>query len=128
MTRHELVRCMFASAFFVASCADEDDGDDGGDEFVDEDGPADGPMDATGPVDTGVDDTTGGAACVAAGQPCVAGDLCNTWICTCNAGATEFMTVGSCSAGVCTADGTLACEPICNASGGVASAVDGGCG
>jgi len=100
----------------LSNSAGETADDDGGTTAADADG------------SSGAADSTGAAGCVEAGQACGPNDYCNTWICTCNAGATEFMTVGSCDAGVCTADGTAACEAICMNSGGVASAVDGGCG
>ena len=117
-----------------------DDGDDDGSDAVDaanEDAPASedfGPADSVDPDDDGgstaADSTTTGGAggCVEAGQACTPNDLCNTWICTCNAGATEFMTIGSCENGTCTADGNVACEAICQQSGGVASSFDAGCG
>jgi hypothetical protein len=54
-------------------------------------------------------------------------DYCNTWLCTCNAGKAEFMTIGSCVDGTCEADGNAACEAVCAAGGGVDIAADGGC-
>ena len=74
---------------------------------------------------SGADDGAGG--CVEVGQACTTADFCSTWICVCNAGATEFMTVGTCESGTCPTNGTSACEPICANSGGVAMATDGGC-
>jgi len=70
----------------------------------------------------------GGGGCVEAGGSCTTMDYCSTWICVCNAGATEFMTVGTCESGVCSTDGTAVCDPICANSGGVAMATDAGCG
>lgn len=120
----------------ILACGGDDGDGTEGDDAADEDAPA---SEDFGPADSNGDDeggssagdstSTGGAGgCVEAGQACSPGDLCNSWICTCNAGATEFMTVGSCDEGTCTADGDLACEAICQQSGGVASSFDAGCG
>ena len=130
-------RWMLALVLVAAfACGGDDGGDDGSDapDTADDETPA---SDDFAPQDTGDDDggstgadstSTGGAGgCVEAGQACTAADYCNTWICTCNAGATELMTIGSCDNGTCTADGNAACEAICQQSGGVASSFDAGC-
>jgi hypothetical protein len=119
------------------ACGDDDGGDDGnsgsGDETPASDDFAPGEEVATA-ADAGTTDSTsssgggeGGGGCVEVGEMCTAMDFCSTWICVCNAGATELMTIGSCDAGMCSMDGTAACEPICANSGGVAMATDAGC-
>jgi hypothetical protein len=114
-----------ASDDFAPQDADASLSNSAGETAADDDG---GTTAADADGSSGAADATGAGGCVEAGQACGPNDYCNTWICTCNAGRSEFMTVGSCEAGVCTLDGMVACEPICASSGGVASAVDGGCG
>lgn len=143
-------RWLWISTLVLSFACGGDDGDDdtGNDSNGDETPASDdfAPMDADASVSaddggttdgggsTGVDassgaaDSTGGGACIGAGEACTPNDLCNSWLCTCAAGETEFMTVGSCENGTCTTDGNAVCEPICMNSGGVAMAVDGGCG
>jgi hypothetical protein len=137
--RFFLTHC--AVALVLAACSDDDGGDDAA-ETAGDTTPADddfAPGDTsegststsgseTGSADSNGDTTSTNVPCAGAGEPCDMNTLCNSWVCTCNAGATEFMTIGTCNAGVCTADGNDVCSPICTPSGGVAMAVDAGCG